>query len=63
MDFSICGIMGHFCGGNQTRYIEKRVSASLKGVKNEAFHVKNLAFKFFIFILCKIHTNLCAVQV
>ena len=31
-------------------YIEKRVAASLKGRKNEAFHVKNLAFIFFIFI-------------
>ena len=26
-----------------------------KGIKNEVFPVKNLAFKIFIFILCKIH--------
>ena len=40
----------------QTRQdIEKRFSVSFKGIKNEAFPVKNLAFKIFIFILCKIH--------
>ena len=33
----------------QTRQnIEKRFSASLKGVQNEALPVKNLAFKIFI---------------
>ena len=33
----------------QTRQaIEKQFSASLNGVKNKAFPVKNLAFKFFI---------------
>ena len=40
----------------QTRQdIEIRFSASFKGIKNEAFPVKNLAFKIFIFILFKIH--------
>ena len=40
----------------QTRQdIEKRFFASFKGIKNEAFPVKNLAFKIFIFILFKIH--------
>ena len=40
----------------QTRQdIEKRFSASFKGIKNEAFPVKNLAFKMFIFIHFKIH--------
>ena len=34
--------------------IEKRVSASFKGVENEAFPDKNLAFKISILILCKI---------
>ena len=39
----------------QTRQdIEKRFSASLKGVENEVIPVKNLALKIFIFILCKI---------
>ena len=43
------------CSVAQTRQdIEKHVSASFKGIKNEAFPVKNLAFKIFIFILCKI---------
>ena len=43
-------------GSVQTRQdIEKRFSASFKGIKNGAFPVKNLAFKIFIFILCKIH--------
>ena len=40
----------------QTRqYIEKRLSASFKGIKNEAFPVKNLEFKILILILCNIH--------
>ena len=39
----------------QTREdIEKQFSASFKGIKNEKFPVKNLAFKIFIFILYKI---------
>ena len=43
-----------FCSVAQTRQdIEKRFSAYFKGIKNEAFPVKNLAFKNFIFILCK----------
>ena len=39
----------------QTRQdIEKRFSASFKGIKNEAFPVKNLAYKIFIFHPLKI---------
>ena len=39
----------------QTRQdIDKGFSASLKGVKNEAFPVKILAFKIFSFIIGKI---------
>ena len=44
------------CSVAQTRQdIEKRLSASFKGMENEAFQVKHLAFEIFIFILCKIH--------
>ena len=44
----------------QTRQdIEKRFSASLKGVKNEAFPVKNLEFKIFVCILSQIFKNSC----
>ena len=51
MDFSICGILGQLCG--ETRQdIEKRFSVSLKGVENQAFPVKNLALRIFIFNLC-----------
>ena len=43
------------CSVAQTRKdIERRVSASFKGIRNEAFPVKILAFKIFIFILCTI---------
>ena len=43
------------CSVAQTRQdIEKWFSASFKGIKNEVFPVKNLAFKIFIFIRCKI---------
>ena len=34
--------------------IEEQFSASLKGVENEAFPVKNLAFKIFVFIFRQI---------
>ena len=54
MDFSICGTLGQFCGASQTRFLKKRVSASFTGVENEAFPIKDLAFKVFVFILCKI---------
>ena len=40
----------------QTRQaIEKWFSAYFKGVENDAFPVKKLAFKIFVFVLCKIH--------
>ena len=35
------------------KILKKLFSASLKGVENEAFPVKNLAFKIFIFILIR----------
>ena len=39
----------------QTRQdIDKWFSAYFKGVENEAFPIKNLAFKIFVFILSKI---------
>ena len=52
MDFSICGILGQLCGKKTRQDIEKRFSVSLKGVDNQAFPVKNLAFRIFIFNLC-----------
>ena len=43
------------CSVAHTRQdIKKQFSASFKGIKNELFPVKYLAFKIFIFILCKI---------
>ena len=35
------------------KILKNDISASLKGVKNEALPVKNLTFKNFFFILCK----------
>ena len=54
MDFSIFGIFGQTYGGNQADF-EKWFSVSRKGVKNEAFTIKILAFKIFIFIVFKNH--------
>ena len=48
VDYWLCSV------AQTTQDIEKRFSASFKGIKNEAFPVKNLAFEIFIFILCKI---------
>ena len=39
---------------------EKRFSASRKGVENEAFPIKILAFKIFIFTVFKKH-NFCQI--
>ena len=54
MVFYIYGIFGQTYGGNQARF-EKQVSVSRKGVKNEAFPIKILAFKIFIFIVFQNH--------
>ena len=48
MLISISGIFGQSVA--QTIHdIEKRFSVPLKGVKNEAFPIENLAFQFFAF--------------
>ena len=47
------------CVAQAKQDIEKRFSASLKGVESEAFSVKNLAFKIFIFNLCQIFKISC----
>ena len=53
MDFSIMLYIGTVLW-RKPDDIENRVSASLKRVENEAVTLKYLAFKIFIFILCKI---------
>ena len=60
MNISICSLLGQCCSANRQdiEKKKKRFSASSKGVENEAFVVKSLAFKIFIFILCKIR-NFC----
>ena len=60
MDFSICGIYWVSSVAHTRQDIEKRFSASLKGVKHEAFPVKNLEFKIFVFILSQI-CNYCQI--
>ena len=58
MDLSICGIYWVSSVAQTRQDTEKRFSASLKGVKNEAFPVKNLEFEIFVFILSQI-CNFC----
>ena len=53
MDFSICGILGQFCG-DTSQDIEKRFSASFQGVENQTFPIKNLALKIYILSFAKL---------
>ena len=55
MNFSICGILGQFCGANQTRYMYwKTVFFPSKRSQNKVFPVKTLAFKIFILSFPKV---------
>ena len=47
-------IIGSVLWRKPDKILKKWFSAYFKGIKNEAFPVKNLAFKIFIFILCEI---------
>ena len=53
MNFTICGIVGQFCGTNQTLKRGRKTFFKM-------FPVKNLAFKIFIFIpVCQIFEKSC----